>query len=228
MRAFPLCVFVLSLLAWPAQAEWRKLGFAMQLSASAQQLNTQGPIPPAAFASASGFYTFDTTAQAVDRTPDRVEFAVQDHEVAVTTVADGAHAQRVFGPANSTASIVYEGTNDTLTFVLRQTEGPELELRLQIVEPPGPFTVAMDTLPPDGYATQGSVFGVLETPGTAFQAIWLAQNDAFLVGAVQYGVAETTAPEPGPCSPADLAPPFGVLNFFDLQAYIQILNQGCP
>ena len=228
MRAFPLCALLLSLSAWPAHAEWRKLGFAAQLSASTQQLGTQGPIPPAAFASASGFYTFDTDAPAVDRTPDRVEFAVQDHEVTVTTIAGADHAQRVLRPADSTARIVYDATNDTLTFVLNQTQGDEIELRLQIVAPDGPFDASMDTLPGDGYETQASVFGVLQTPGVAFQSIWLDSADAFVVGAVQYAVAPSDAPAPRPCSPADLSAPFGVLNFFDLQAYLQSLAQGCP
>lgn len=228
MRAFPLFVFVLSLLACPAQAEWRKLGFAMQLSASTQQLNTQGPIPAAPFASASGFYTFDTNAQAVVRTPDTVEFAVQDHEVAVTSIIGAVPRHRVFQPNNSTAKIVYDGTNDSLTFVLNQTEGAALELRFQIVEPLGPFTVSMDTLPANGYGTQSSVFGVLETAGASFQAIWLSPNDLFLVGAVQYATGGTLPPDPRPCSPADLAPPFGILNFFDLQEYLQIFSKGCP
>ncbi|MCC5824128.1 MAG: hypothetical protein LAT64_08545 [Phycisphaerales bacterium] len=33
---------------------------------------------------------------------------------------------------------------------------------------------------------------------------------------------------PGPCSPADLAEPFGVLNFFDLAAYLALFNAGDP
>ncbi len=36
-------------------------------------------------------------------------------------------------------------------------------------------------------------------------------------------------PQTGPgCSPADLAAPFGVLNIFDVQAYIAQYNAGCP
>ncbi|MCC5822956.1 MAG: hypothetical protein LAT64_04470 [Phycisphaerales bacterium] len=228
MRAIPLCVIVLSLLTWPAQAEWRKFSFAVQHSTSTQQLNTQGPIPPAAFASASGFYTFDTSAPAILRTENRVEFAVQDHEVAVTSIIGAVPRQRILRPNNSTAKIVYDGTSDSLTFILNQTEGPELELRLQIVEPNGPFTVSMQTLPASGYATNGSVFSVLETVGRSFQAIWLSPNNVFVVGAVQYAVGGTLPPEPRPCSAADLAPPFGILNFFDLQEFLQIFSQGCP
>lgn len=228
MRVFPLCVFVLSLLVWPAHAEWRKLGFAMQMSSSTQSLDAQGPIPSMGFASASGFYAFDTGAAAIERTPGRVEFAVQDHEVAVTLIIDATPTQRVLRPGNSTAKIVYDGPSDSLTFVLNQTEGPELELRLQLVEPLGAFDAGMQTLPGSGYETEGAVFGVLTAGGTAFQSVWLSPNDVFIVGAVQYAVAASEAPEPRPCSPADLAEPFGVLNFFDLQAFLNLLGQGCP
>ena len=34
--------------------------------------------------------------------------------------------------------------------------------------------------------------------------------------------------EAAPSCPADLAPPFGVLNFFDLAAYIGLFNAGSP
>ncbi|MCC5823298.1 MAG: matrixin family metalloprotease [Phycisphaerales bacterium] len=35
-------------------------------------------------------------------------------------------------------------------------------------------------------------------------------------------------PAPAGCSPADLAEPFGVLNFFDLAAYLELFNAGDP
>ncbi len=34
--------------------------------------------------------------------------------------------------------------------------------------------------------------------------------------------------EPQVSCPADLAPPFGVLNIFDIQAFLNLYNQGCP
>ncbi|GAB4385753.1 MAG: hypothetical protein Kow0022_12830 [Phycisphaerales bacterium] len=33
---------------------------------------------------------------------------------------------------------------------------------------------------------------------------------------------------PGPCSVADLAEPYGVLDFFDVQAFLQAFSAGCP
>jgi hypothetical protein len=37
------------------------------------------------------------------------------------------------------------------------------------------------------------------------------------------------APASGPgCSPADIAEPFGVVNFFDVSAYLAEFNAGCP
>ncbi|MCL4221155.1 MAG: hypothetical protein KJZ65_07280 [Phycisphaerales bacterium] len=32
---------------------------------------------------------------------------------------------------------------------------------------------------------------------------------------------------PGPCNAADLAEPYGVLNFFDVQAFLQLFSAGC-
>ncbi len=48
--------------------------------------------------------------------------------------------------------------------------------------------------------------------------------------AVQLGVtpAAGDAGTGGPCSPADLAEPFGTLNFFDVSTYLGIFQTGCP
>ncbi|KAA0217343.1 MAG: hypothetical protein DYG94_01055 [Leptolyngbya sp. PLA3] len=35
------------------------------------------------------------------------------------------------------------------------------------------------------------------------------------------------ATPPGPCNAADLAEPYGVLNFFDVQAFLQLFSAGC-
>ena len=40
-------------------------------------------------------------------------------------------------------------------------------------------------------------------------------------------VTEEDAP-PGPCSVADLVEPYGVLDFFDVQAFLQAFSAGCP
>lgn len=46
---------------------------------------------------------------------------------------------------------------------------------------------------------------------------------------VDHGAFELQPETSGPgCSPADIAAPFGVLNFFDVAAYIAEYNSGCP
>jgi hypothetical protein len=72
------------------------------------------------------------------------------------------------------------------------------------------------------------VFAVLNAGPNPFQAIYLRSANRFLTGAVQYILGGTPAPQPRPCSPADLAAPFGILNFFDLTEFLDLLSQSCP
>lgn len=59
------------------------------------------------------------------------------------------------------------------------------------------------------------------TPNTGIPA-WELNID---MGAYEFQPAPATGPG---CSLADLAPPFGVLNFFDISAYLAEFNAGCP
>lgn len=59
------------------------------------------------------------------------------------------------------------------------------------------------------------------TPNTGVPA-WELNID---MGAYEFQPAPATGPG---CSLADLAPPFGVLNFFDISAYLAEFNAGCP
>lgn len=59
------------------------------------------------------------------------------------------------------------------------------------------------------------------TPNTGVPA-WELNID---MGAYEFQPGPATGPG---CSIADLAPPFGVLNFFDISAYLTEYNAGCP
>ena len=59
------------------------------------------------------------------------------------------------------------------------------------------------------------------TPNTGIPA-WELNID---LGAYEFQPAPATGPG---CSIADLAPPFGILNFFDISAYLTAFNAGCP
>lgn len=230
MRVIPLCVACVCLCVFQARADWFKLGIAAQLSSGTQTLDTYGPLPLTTnFASVAGFFTFDTDAAPTASTETSVTFGVAEHEISVTTMVNGTTVQRVFDPANSDARIVYDGSSDALSFILTaNSDGVPITFRFDLVDPAGAFTVDMQTLPTSGYGALGSVFALLNAGPNPFQAIYLRSADRFLTGAVQYILGGTPAPQPRPCSPADLAAPFGILNFFDLTTYLNLLQQGCP
>jgi hypothetical protein len=230
MRSIPLCVACACLSAFQARADWLKLGFAAQLSSGTQTLDTYGPIPlTTSFGSGAGFFTFDTDAAPVASTDTTVTFRPGDHEISVTTMVGAVTTQRVFNPTNSQATIVYDADTDALSFVLdAQADAQTIQLRLTIVDPAGPFSPDMQSLPANGYGALGNIFAVLDAGDNSFQAIYLRSAERFVTGAVQYIIGGAPAPAPRPCSPADLAAPIGVLNFFDLTAYLDLLGQGCP
>lgn len=231
MRVFPLMLLALAVLSTSAHAQWRKLTVAAHLNNSTQNLNVLGPVPNGTwdFASAAGSFTFSTTAGPTLVTDNTIEFAIADHDFSVTTMVGGRGAERFeLNPTNSTAKVVYTASTDSLAFILDANQGEPLKFTFTIVDPAGTFTLDMPSLPATGYVANGSVFGVLDASGTAFQSIYLHPNNVFLVGAIQYSAGAASEPLPRPCSPADLAAPFGILNFFDLTTYLNLLQQGCP
>ncbi|MCC5823492.1 MAG: endonuclease/exonuclease/phosphatase family protein [Phycisphaerales bacterium] len=66
-------------------------------------------------------------------------------------------------------------------------------------------------------------FPVNEYPNTPFAVSPAASDHRPVIADFILPLADTTGPG---CSPADLAEPFGVLNFFDLAAYLELYNAG--
>lgn len=228
MRSMLICLFVCFLSAPVAHAQWLRLGFAAQMTSSNQSLDTVGPIPlTSSFASVGGQLTFDTDAPPLSADGTRAVFAIGDHDVAVTTMVGAVARVRTLTPENSTARLVFEATPRSVILEIEATDADPLTIGLRLLDPSGAFALDMPSLPAGGYNARGSVFMVMNTRGTAFQAAWLRPNDLFVTGAIQYIVGGTPPPPARPCSPADLAAPFGVLNFFDLVAYLDLLQQGC-
>ncbi len=234
MRVFPLVILLIAApatLATQASAQWRKLTVAAHMNDSVLPLSSLGPVPNGTwdFASAAGSFVFSTTQGPVEVTDTTIRFAVADHEFSVTTMVGVRGPERFeLDPTNSSASIVYNATNDSLAFSLTGEGAEPVQLTFTIVDPAGDFNLGMTNMPTTGYVANGSVFSVLNASGDAFQAIYLRPNNVFAVGAVQYSAGATSAPAPRPCSPADLAAPFGILNFFDLTAFLDLLKQPCP
>ncbi len=70
-------------------------------------------------------------------------------------------------------------------------------------------------------------FGVLASSDFRLRFTANTGGGAFFVDDVNVGTNRLPPANPG-CSPADLAAPFGVLNFFDLSAYLALFNAGDP
>jgi hypothetical protein len=75
----------------------------------------------------------------------------------------------------------------------------------------------------------------LTTPWADLGSVSLNPGTTYYWGVTAFNTAGSTAATGGPFvfstrgeCPPDLAPPFGVLNFFDLQAYLASYNAGCP
>lgn len=231
MRMLPLVILLLAAVAPNASAQWRKLTVAAHMNDSVHSLDSLGPVPNGTwdFASAAGSFTFSTTAGPVEVTDETIEFAIADHEFSITTVVGVRGTERFdLNPTNSDAKVVYNAVSDSLAFTLTGKGDEPLDLTFTIVDPAGEFNLSMSSMPVTGYVANGSVFSLLHASGDAFQAIYLRPNNVFVVGAVQYSAGATSAPLPRPCNAADLAAPYGILNFFDLTAYLNILQQGCP
>ncbi len=234
MRVLPLVILLLAAVVPNASAQWRKLTVAAHMTDLAQPLSTLGPVPNGTwdFASAAGSFVFSTTAGPVKVTDTTIEFAIADHDFSITTMVGGRGAERFdLNPTNSDAKVVYTAASDSLAFTLTGREGggdEPLDLTFTIVNPAGDFNLDMTNMPATGYVANGSVFSLLHASGDAFQAVYLRPNNVFTAGAVQYSAGATNEPPPRPCNAADLAAPFGILNFFDLTTYLNILQQGCP
>jgi subtilisin family serine protease len=70
-------------------------------------------------------------------------------------------------------------------------------------------------------------FGVLASSDFRLRFTSNTGGGAFFVDDVNVGTNRLPPANPG-CSPADLVAPFGVLNFFDLSAYLALFNAGDP
>lgn len=227
MRTAVAAAALLAALSASADAAWLRLGFASQLTQSSNPLNTTGYIP-ASFGSASGHFTFDTDAAPLTSDGVTLTFAIADYVYNYTLVNSGVTTVRQLNPSNSTARIIYKASNDTLTLqVTRNDNDGTTSSSIVIVDPAGPFNGSMTSLPESGYGAFGNISMFLNENGVLSQALWNASNNTFTAGAVQYNFGFVGAPTPPPCE-ADIAPPFGALNFFDFSEYLNRFNAGCP
>ncbi len=188
--------------------------------------------------SASAVVLFDTASAPVDGTATTVTFDAYDASMSVEFADFYAHspgyAEQIMLRKASAASLRYS-TQDREIVV--RIEAPGCSLELEIESPVGPFHPSMTALPsnPTAYLFDG--FDTEHVHATFTKAIdeqtqlegeaqW-NPIDAF-TGAITYTIRALPAPEPQPCTEADLAPPFGVLDFDDVLAFLDSFNAGCP
>lgn len=228
MRTALLCSAALAAAALHADAAYLRLGFGAQVTQSSQPISVNGVIP-SSFGSASGYFTFDTDAPPISTDGVVLTFDVADHDYTYTIVNAGVTSVQHLDPSNSTARIIYKSSNDTLTLQINRTDGgPAVSTSLIIAQPAGGFSASMTTLPDSGYGPHANVSCYVTAQGTLYQALWNAASSSFTAGAIQYTTGGVSAPAPRACSPADLAAPFGQLNFFDVSAFLSAFNAGCP
>lgn len=147
------------------------------------------------------------------------------------------------GPGHAEGFARRKPGDATLTYSTQDREirvalsTPHCDLTLEIDSPVGPFHPYMTNLPanPTAYLFDGvsdqrvrvTFSETLDDQTTrSGQATW-TPADAF-TGALTYTVRLLPEPEPEGCSEADLAPPFGVVDFDDILAFIQAFQHACP
>jgi len=180
---------------------------------------------------------FDTTAPQTEFTATSVTFEAYDASLSVDFANFYHH-----GPGHAEQPLLRKAGVASLTYT---TQGRELVIRVETIDctlelevesPVGPFHPYMTALPEnpsaylfDGFDTQRVRAFFTETldeqTTRTGEALW-NPIDAF-TGALAYTVRTLPAPEPERCTEADLAPPFGVLDFDDVLAFIDAFSAAC-
>ncbi len=181
---------------------------------------------------------FDTSSAPIDGNATTVTFEAYDASLSVDFPDFYLHNPGLAEVGDlrkaSSATILYSTQERE---ILIRVEAPHCSLELEIESPVGPFHPYMTTLPTspaaylfDGQETQRVRVGFAEqsdeSPARTGEALW-RPLDGF-TGAVTYTVRSLPEPEPQGCTEADLAPPFGLLDFDDVLAFINSFNADCP
>lgn len=183
----------------------------------------------------------DTTAEPIANTATTVTFDVFDASLSVDFADFYPH-----GPGHTEPGERREATGASITYStqlreIRVTlEAPGAWLTFEVDAPVGPFHPYMTALPsdPTAYLFDGfddqrvhAAFSqTTENPTTGEQTTLAGASSwtpaTGFTGALAYTVR--VLPEPQRCSEADLAPPFGIVDFDDVLAFIDAFNHACP
>ncbi len=176
---------------------------------------------------------FDTDASPIDSTAQSVTFAgvagrIDGVLFAVDPVTNPSAANpapvQITGPIDG-SELVYSQAGDR-NIIVRLFLG-DATVTLTVFSPAGVFSPAMTSLPdmPTAYVVQDEtdyrVFGNLLSNGLGVFAS-IDRSGAFVIaiGGVSYNARLVSAPVLPPCNEADLAQPFGQLDFDDVLAFL--------
>lgn len=210
----------------------------LPLAARAQRVEFTIDARDPLLGTANAVVIFDTLAPPTDGDAISVTFDALDAAMSLD-FADfyehgPGHAEGFARRKASDASLSYSTQGREILITL---SNPHCTLTLEIDSPVGPFHPYMTNLPdnPTAYLFNGvsdqrvrvTFSEYLDDQTTrSGQATW-NPTDAF-TGALTYTVRILPDPEPEGCSEADLAPPFGVVDFDDILAFIQAFQTSCP
>ncbi len=205
--------------------------------------------------SSSHFATAEITARIyfrsdsapIDQFGDETDFAVEWVEADGVLRGHGQSSTFSYsGPPNPGSRVTNNPTDDSpvngpsFEFIVgipdAGPEGQGISITLVVAEPNGFPGVAPKTLPGDplDYRNSGAyatLFTLVPSPGSfGASSVWDPKDSAFNHGGFSFRVAQGDPPTPKTesCSEADLAQPFGVLNFDDVLAYLTAFGAGCP
>ena len=181
---------------------------------------------------------FDTQAPPVGGDAISVTFEATEAAMSVDFADFYAHGPghaEGFARRKPASGVISYSTQDREILLTLST--PVCTLTLEVDSPVGPFHPYMTSLPAnptaylfDGVSDQRVRVAFTESlddqTTRSGEATW-NPVDAF-TGALAYTVRVLPDPEPQGCSEADLAPPFGVVDFDDVLAFIDAFQNACP
>ncbi len=191
---------------------------------------------PGDLGSANATLVFDASAPPVSDLPVGITFDAVSAELWLSADANCDDAFVVptaeVSPLQvGTASLFYSTTGQSLLLVIESLD-ESISATVLVSNASAGFFAGMTSLPdaPGEYAPvapRDDLAMTAEAPGLEVQAAWNA-GTGFDRGRVRMTARLADAPAGEACNEADLALPFGVLDFSDALAFLTAFAAGCP
>ncbi|MEZ6244201.1 MAG: hypothetical protein R3B57_14295 [Phycisphaerales bacterium] len=232
-RCFPRLALAACLLAPVAPVHAEHVEFTISVSAAAGDIVTTlgGAVATVVFDTDAPPTASDLQTVTFSAVAGRIDGVLYDVVAGANPSASDASPQSIAGKITA-AELVYSQAG-TPNMVVRLHLG-SATLTLTVLSPAGPFSPSMTSLPDTTAAYRiadplhYTVFaGLLDSGAGAFASIQRSNTTVASIGGVSYNVRLVDAPT-DPCSVADLAEPYGVLDFSDVFAFLVAFGAGCP